>query len=173
MKGKMKNLIYFVFAAVLIFASCKKTQTTKEEKQDVNVFKNLVYSNVTDNDAKSTTAFLMKKQSKDTAVYTMEIKYESYNEGYIQGFKEADKKLGKYPVRSSNDETGIRKEIMLSNEIFVLVESYPDYIKEFRNEALMEKMIMLFDLEGLEKLKKENITGTELVKYLPKFERAF
>jgi len=148
-------------------------QTTKEQKQDVNIFKDLVYTNLTDMYTNSATGFLAKKQSRDTSVYTMEIKYKSYNEGYVQGFKEATRKVGKYPLRAVNDETGITMEIMLPNEIFVLVESYPDYVKEFRNEAHMEKMILLFDLEGLEKLKPENITSTELAKYFPKFEKAF
>ena len=169
----MKNLIYVLLAIALVLTSCKKDQTTKEEKQDVNIFKDLVYTNLTDMYTNSATGFLAKKQSKDTSVYVMEIKYKSYNEGIVQGFKESTRRIGKYPVRAVNDETGITMEIMLPNEVFVLVQSYPDYVKEFRNETHMEKMISLFDLEGLEKLKEENINSAELAKHFPKFEKVF
>lgn len=170
----MKNLIYIFIIIAFVFASCgKKDDVKKEEKQDVNIFKDLVYTNLTDMYTNSATGFLAKKQSKDTSVYTMEIKYKSYNEGYVQGFKESTRKIGKYPVLASNDETGIRMEIMLPNEIYVMVQSYPDYVKEFRNETHMEKMITLFDLESLEKLNAQNINSAELAKHFPKFEKAF
>ena len=164
----MKKILMLLFVICFTFTSCGKKE---EGKKDENIFKDVIYSVVHDQQGEnSLSAFLMKKTNPDTILYNMEInKYSNYK---YEEWKANPDKIDIYPARfdSSSVKDRYDLDIVLPNDIHIVITSYPDYYKEFRSFEKMKKMMLLFDLKELGKLTEEKIPNSVLSKYIPKFD---
>jgi hypothetical protein len=54
--------------------------------------------------------------------------------------------------------------------VLISVQWRDDLQKGYDNIETMKKIASMYDMEGIEKLTGDKISGTELAKYFPKFE---
>lgn len=182
-KKPMKKILLFIIILAFIFTTCgKKDEGKQEEKKDVvkkeevkdDILKDLLYQQdlsvqYGDNMAEGR---LTTKEEKNNVAYILHIYYKGDWKGYKQEeFKSATEKIRKYPAIIEKSGTSILVYVQVIPNVLVFEEWRNDFLKGFDNLDAMKKIALMYDLEGLEKLTVDKISGTELAKYFPKFEK--
>lgn len=173
----MKKIIVLLIAFAMVFASCgKKDEVKKEDKKEVvkdDILKGLFYQKELSDQINTNQANnrLTTKDEKNNCAYELDIFYKGDWKDYKQEeFKTTAEKIGKYPAIIDKSQYTIQIYVQALPGVLVCVTWKYDLLKGYDNLETMKKIASMFDYEGLEKLKGDNVSGVELAKYFPKFE---
>jgi len=177
----MKNLLIVLLVVFAIaFSSCGKKDEAKEEKKDGDkkevvkddILKGLVYDKGFVNQYGENLASLrLKSKAENKTAYFLNIYYKGdWKEYKKEEFKSSSEKIGKYPAIIDKSPTSVIVDVQVTPGVLISVQWRDDLLKGYDNLETMKKIASMYEMEGIEKLTGDKISGTELAKYFPKFE---